>query len=58
MLMLIVVILGLAILYAGLRTHYSVGISQIWIAGILFWLSFRQYPTIYFGMQTPEFFLR
>lgn len=40
MLMLIVVILGLAILYAGLRTHYSVGISQIWIAGILFWLSF------------------
>ena len=40
MLMLIVVILGLGILYAGLRTHYSVGISQIWIAGILFWLSF------------------
>ena len=40
MLVLIVVILGLGILYAGLRTHYSVGISQIWIAGILFWLSF------------------
>ena len=40
MLMLIVVILGLGILYAGLRTRYSVGISQIWIAGILFWLSF------------------
>lgn len=40
MLMLIVVILGLGILYAGLRTHYSVGISQIWIAVILFWLSF------------------
>ena len=40
MLMLIVVILGLGILYAGLRTHYSLGISQIWIAGILFWLSF------------------
>lgn len=40
MIMLIVVILGLGILYAGLRTHYSVGISQIWIAGILFWLSF------------------
>ena len=40
MFMLIVVILGLGILYAGLRTHYSVGISQIWIAGILFWLSF------------------
>lgn len=40
MLMLIVVILGLGILYAGLRTHYSVGISQIWIAGILFWVSF------------------
>lgn len=37
---LIVVILGLGILYVGLRTHYSVGISQIWIAGILFWLSF------------------
>ncbi len=30
----------MGILYAGLRTHYSVGISQIWIAGILFWLSF------------------
>lgn len=40
MLMLIVVILGLGILYTGLRTRYSVGISQIWIAGILFWLSF------------------
>lgn len=39
MVLLTVLIFGLGILYAVLRMHYSMGISQIWIAGILFWLT-------------------
>lgn len=39
MALLTVLIFGLGILYAVLRMHYSMGISQIWIAGILFWLT-------------------